>query len=642
MKKILSVLLVITILLGITANLSGCQKNEPDEALTRAAWIDMLAAQYNLFDSYSREPFFGDVKTTNPYFTEIQACAEWEIIDKAAEFKPDETATNGFAIITAIKAIGTDRLERSDYRADLKTDDDVLTFFGAQSGLDISAETALTGPQADVIMEASQEISNGLSLPQIYEINFKDNVRLMNLNQVVFSADGKTATLKSGSVEIGDIIVIEPNEFLPEGKYAKIIENYDGQLSYVPAKVDEICNDYQISGTFTPKLLAVRPASADVTVVSIDGRPAIGNQSSDNYSGITCTPLGAQQDNRAKYSFLTSGGDASNAEFEVRGVGTVSANFSNATVDFSMNPFHPKFYLKIDTTLKASVNVAASMQRSIPLGSAYFGLGPALSIELALSLVYGFDGELSIEFTLKTTEEVDVDGWRAPKININKSAPVVTIVLDAEVYVKPDVCVSVTVLGGKAAYVGVNSGLEVNANGAATFSPDGAEWCLTLKAWVPLNIYYGYNILNLLKDENRIEIWNSRKSVWTEEFHIEDGKIVIKCTRNGNDSDEDFFPEGTDVGIPTEYLLISSTFVALNPNTVDAILITSMPDGYSTNDIVFSSSQPGIVDVNSSGSFTTTGEGTALIRVATSDGKHEQFCAVVSRASFSVEFSPLI
>jgi hypothetical protein len=45
--------------------------------------------------------------------------------------------------------------------------------------------------------------------------------------------------------------------------------------------------------------------------------------------------------------------------------------------------------------------------------------------------------------------------------------------------------------------------------------------------------------------------------------------------------------------------------------------------------------------VDNAGNFTTKGDGTALVKVATDDGEYAQFCAVSSFTSIGGEFTPL-
>ena len=667
--KIISIILVVTLIVGVVGLFSGCSnETENEKTLSRAAWIDILATQYNLHESDNKEPFFDDVKSSNPYFPEIQACTEWKIIENSEEFKPDDDATNEFAVITAIKAIGIARLEKSDYKVSLKTDAEILSFFKAQSGLDLDVKKALTVNRVEEIIEKTQAISDGMTLPQVHNVDYKDNVREMNLNQVIFSADGKTATIKSGTANIGDIIVVEPNEYLPDGKYVKVTSSNNGQVSYVDAKIDEITDKYEVSGSYDPRVLAVRPLSSGITVTQIGGTPAIENQSNIGNSSLNYIPMSVTNNKPEAIQLANTYKDAGKIEFSIGKTfegkngkititGTISVNFDKVTIDYGDWIWSPwdgyrDSYLRIDDTFQASITVSGNYSQSIPLAEVGIGV-PGIGLSADLSLNIGLDGTASVSVSVKTSEEITIPPYRAAKFKVSKGNPVVTSHLDAHLWVRPDLCASVKILGHKVAKVGVYSGIEAKVVMDATHAASGTESCMDLKAWVPLVVYYGYDFI-ITKGDDRVEIWTENNSVWKKHTHIEDGKIVEKCTRTGATTNPDGEPagDGEEGGLGDRpqintsleskiYLDISSYYVALNPNTTDTLIVTSIPAGYTANDLVFTSDKPDIVSVNNAGALSAEGEGSAMIKVATSDGEFEQYCAIFCRVSFAVEFSPL-
>ena len=271
MKKLLSFLLAFSLFLG-TAALPGCgRKEEENPALTRADWIYRLAQQYQITGGADEEPYFTDVGTANPYFQEVQACAKWGIVEPAGEFRPEDPATSRFAAVTAVKAMGVARLEKSDYKASLQTEEEIVSFFEQQSGLSVREEQTLTGTQAGEILDQAQAIADNMTLPQVHTVEYKENVQVLTLDQVAFGADGKTATLKSGTAAAGDFLVVEPSEYMPEGRYVKITAVDGSTLTYEQAAIEELTDTFEISGTYEPQVLSVRPLSSGITVESVGG-----------------------------------------------------------------------------------------------------------------------------------------------------------------------------------------------------------------------------------------------------------------------------------------------------------------------------------------------------------------------------------
>ena len=668
MKKLLSFLLAFSLLLGMAA-LPGCGRSENEEVrqtLTRADWIYQLTQQYQISGGADEDPFFTDVGETNPYFPEVQACAKWGIVEASGEFRPADPATSRFAAVTAVKAMGVARLEKSDYKASLQSDEDIATFFEEQSGLSLEESGTLTATQAQEILDGAGDIADNMTLPQVHTVEYKENVRKLTLDEVAFSADGKTATLKSGTAAVGDFLVVEPSEYMPEGKYVKVTAADNNTLTYEQAALDELTDTFEISGTYEPEILAVRPLSGGITVESIGGETPVASPqgfysrpkpsslaagaapaavpAADTYTDAGSVTLKVDQ-------ALSSGASIS---------GTVKVNFDKITLDYGDWVWLPwdgyrDSYVRIDNTLHADLTVQGNYHDTMTLASVGMSFYGVLTVTADLVLNVGFDGEVSVAVEVNSTEEVTVPPWSGAKLRTKVNDSSVSAHLEVQGYIRPNLCAAVKVLGHKVTYVGAYTGLEAKAIADAEVTGDGAESCLDLKAWVPLVVYYGYDLIVTKGDEQK-EFWNENNSVWKTHLHIEDGEVVEACTRTGEQVDPEveddpnapvppnIDEEGIDAAKNggTDRMLISAFYVALNPGASDMLAVTRLPDGYSASDLVFTSSRPEIVTVDNAGILTAVGEGTAIIRVATSDGEYEQFCMVSAYTSFAVDFEPLV
>lgn len=650
MKRLFSFILSLILLTGTLTGLSGCSNQDHSAVVTRAEWISMIAGQQNLTESQSQEAIFSDVKSSNPYFQEIQACAEWNIIDKSGEFKPDDNATIEFAEVTAIKAIGTARLEKSDYKATLQTDADIVAFFKTQSGLDLSGKKVLTKNQAEEILAKAHSISEEMTLPQVYEIDYKDNVKEMTMDQVLFRADGQTATLRNTTANVGDVIVVKPTPYMPEGKYVRITANNNGVLSYEDANIDEICNDYEVSGTFDTKVLAVRPLSDGITINSIGDSPVVENQSYNGTPNISYVPLVAtnNQPNVAPladtYNNAGSIVLSVNKSFGAVSVsGSVKINFDKITIDYGKwvddHWFNGKddtrnSFVRIDDTVSANISVSGKLSKTIPLAEVGVSAYEAIGLYANLSLNIGIDGSVSVDVSLKTWEEVTIAPWQIAKakMTIGKTDPTVSYNVNVHAYVKPNLEASVKIFRHKVAWIGVDTGLEAQAIMEGTVTTDSALNCIDLKMWVPLKVYWGFDVIVASKSDQKV-IWNSSSSPFNPQLHIENGQKVDSCTRGNNagDTDEVFGDEPdpiTNYDLLRDYFSISAYYVALTRNANDKIIVSHIPEGYSANDLVFESDKPQVVSVDASGNLTAAGAGTATIKISTRDGEYAQFCAV--------------
>jgi hypothetical protein len=637
--------------MGMFVGLAGCGSQETqkyEEMMTRAMWIDMLAAQYNLNESYSQEPFFTDIMPTNPYFQEIQACVEWEIIEISDEFRPHEEATTGFAVVTAIRAIGLDRLERSDYNADLKTEDDILAFFNTQSGLSISADNTLTRTQAIEIVEKTQEISNGLTLPQIYKVEYKDNVRLMNLNQVMFSADGETATMSSGSVNIGDVIVIEPNRHLPRGKYARVMSVSGNDITYEEVELEDFVENFEMQGTFFPTPLAAIPFSSGVEII-IDSGTAVNPMNYDASEHLNVSTL-------AYVSHASNGGfeisNLSNRSPEItfkigietgrggpiRGEGSIngSVTINNIRLTTDVSVFTGRASVMVDYDIVANVSINGELYGRIPAGRVDFGIVGITGLSLEGYIKIGVEGEISFDFLVANSSSIDVRPFRRTKSSNNSNLRRSNVDFKAKAYVRPGIEISLFIGTWKLSSIGAFSGVNIEMKAA------DYQGCYDGIVYIPMVGYFKYKLTGLISGEFDFRVWHKGNSPFQRSFHMEGFVIVPECTKGGETDadfeDDDFLIDMTGF----DYLALSANFVALNPNITDKLHVTRMPDGYTADDLVFTSDNRDVVIIDNTGTFTTVGEGVAMIRVATRDGEYERFCIIVSLPSFAVDFTPLL
>jgi len=664
MKKLLSVMLAISLLLGTITGLSGCGKKEGAEILTRSAWISMLAKQYNLTKSSNEEPVFTDVKSSNPNFQAVQSCAEWEIVEKTGEFKPDDNAKNEFAIVTAVKAIGIARLEKSDYKASLKTNEEILSFFKLQSGLSVSSDKKLTQKQAEEILAKAQDISAGLTLPQVYDVDYKENVKEMTLNQVTFSADGRSATLKSGSVNVGDIIVVEPNKYLPSGKYAKVTAVNGADVKYTAATIEETCEDLTIQGTYTPEIYSVVPRTAGVTVVSAGGA-AVDPVSSPNNSGtVKATALGLKHDSNERITPLASaqenlGSVAFDLGVTIDGIqitGTVSIEDIKVTLDlptvkvlFAEVLVPGDVYFRADYKMKESIKVSVKANKTIPLATFDLGLPGLASAYAGLVLKLGIDGSISVSLEAPVMAAADFKMGSGLKAEgrVGSFEPEVEVKVAG--YVRPALQIAAQIAGKDFASVGCYVGLEGELS-VPVFKNGEVHDCVDLQLWVSAACFANADVeigVKIVSEEAKYEIFDKSNSFFKPNWHFENWIKVDKCTYDGESSASNNTPGDNIDEELLDYsfgdgLTISAFYVALNPNTGDKLIVTHIPGGYSAGDLSFTSDKPNVVSVDNSGNMLTKNEGTAIIKVATSDGKYEQFCVVSIFTTISGEFSPLI
>ena len=107
--------------------------------------------------------------------------------------------------------------------------------------------------------------------------------------------------------------------------------------------------------------------------------------------------------------------------------------------------------------------------------------------------------------------------------------------------------------------------------------------------------------------------------------HMENGHYVSKCTRKDRMKAEE---EGAVV--ESDQIRIQTYSLIADPGETKEIRITAVPEGYTVQDLVFTSDSPSVASV-SGNQVTAHSEGAAIIRISTSDGKYTVSCSVLVR-----------
>ncbi|MDR3310787.1 MAG: S-layer homology domain-containing protein, partial [Oscillospiraceae bacterium] len=539
MKRMISILLAMSLLVGAGA-LTACKKKDGGGAsLTRGEWITLLADKYSINSAPDGlDSVFDDVKRTNEYYDAVQGTAAWEIIAGPGDFKPDDNATNEFAVVTAVKAIGLSLLDESEYRAELDTDAGIVEFFETQSGLSLKAAQTLTAGQAASILEAADGISAEMTFPQVAYFDYKENARELSVDQVTFSADGVSGTLRTGTAQVGDIIVVAPSVYMPEGKSAKITSVNGSSFTYVLPELEEIVNDYTISGTYAPQIYGFIPATSGVTVESIEGMPATTAYKS---AGSGSDMFAAKPMLGIDETFNING--KINLSIDIKPIeglsvtGKISVSLNSLSILAKAGDGEDEF-VKLKTTLTSSVQIkvgSAVLKNEVefPLGKVPYGI-PGANFSINVSVKIGAEGTLSISEKLETNTEFRAKGagflnlGRKFSLKANENSTL-EVSAEAKGYIRPDLDLKIKVCGIDIGSVGVYGGVNLRAK--STRNADGS-FCLDIGYWVPL-VFYAKFDLGVVAGKVELELLNEKNSTVKGNLHIEDGKIVPECTRKG-------------------------------------------------------------------------------------------------------------
>lgn len=131
-------------------------------------------------------------------------------------------------------------------------------------------------------------------------------------------------------------------------------------------------------------------------------------------------------------------------------------------------------------------------------------------------------------------------------------------------------------------------------------------------------------------------------------LHVEDGKIVPKCTRNykGIEEEETTTSESTTYEVETgvieegDMLDLETYFLTVGAGETGRVVLTELPEGYTTADVTYTSTDTKIATVDGFGTVRGVDGGAAEIKVQTKDGKYKASCNVYVTVE-KVEFEPV-
>lgn len=670
MKRILALLLALITIITSLTSLTACEKKDVS-VYTKGEWIKKLSETYGMTTPYSTEPYFEDVSSEDDCFNAVQACAEWEIIEKGGKFNPDDRADVNFAIETAIKSIGLDRIENSKDGEKLSKDKEFVEYFNKKSDVKYISGSSLYSDTADDILNDLTTMYTGLEYKTKENVELTDTTLLLDESNIKFSMDGETAILTDKNAKVGDIIVIEPSSYYPNGIYAKVTEVNGNTIKYTQPKMEEVIERVEVSGSYTPEILGVIPLIDGVTVSQINGSEAVpqsyyNGDSTDNLIYVRNPDLmEIKSVNLGDIEFFFQ---PKVNGFDLEGKLKLKDMKVNADVDM-WGIVVKKADLSVDTKLDASIEFSTKekeIKKSIPVAKIPCKLFGVLGIDFVLSLEFGIEGSVSFSFNFDTTAGVTYKPLRSPKFNVKASNPNLDMELKAKAFVKPQVKAEFVIGVWALVNVGVYSGFEASAAWNVNLAGASDKNCVDINAFIPLVIFIGAEnketLLGKLGVKKSFDIWDENNSPIHKNWHIEDFKIVPECTKdkqeeneeeNGTDNDENI-TEDVFEDIPTaeeaanfvdslgSYLSISSYYAVLEEKSSDILKVDNIPQGYSMSDIRFESTDPSVATVTGDGRVNAVNNGSCIIKVSTADGLYAQYCAVNVLASYYVDFTPLV
>lgn len=643
--------------------LAGCGKdaqeanapgNTAGGSLSKGEWIGMLGDSFGYNEALLETDAYSDVNSGYEYYPQIQACSEWGVITEQETFDPDASVTWEYALQTAVRAVGIDRIASAGVAV---SEDTLVDFFNqniANTG-NIDLNGGISKEDAEQLLGYALDYMYALAPVERFEYTYNEDVYEATPDGLSFRGDGRTAIVTDGTVyQAGDVIYLTPT-MVNTAEAIKVTEVNGNELTYVLAELEDVYSELQISGTYEGIIISVESAdmeSTDVSFRNTDYGPLYcGNPMEEYRSSSLVNRTGGYEMVQTKASI-----NGNSAHFEVglgdNGSFTIDVdNISVSTdIDFGIVKGLKKAYATInfDDTIKVSYE-AEHYSKSIPLGDVNVQLGSTpCSLKLSLVLNIGFDGEASLTYTSHVVGSIGYKKGSGLQKSLDNQNPTLDFHAQATATAEPTAKADLRVLNRSIANLKVTAGVVA----IATVDVDlmgNQPACIDIYLYVPLRWAVNEDGCIMTNISNKLKysqvIWDSENSAVTMHFHWEDGTEVGECTRgteekietppvdeNGEPYDEYkiFEFEELDFGV----IRLATMQVILDEGESLTIGVVSVPNGYQASDLVYAVEDSSVCNV-SGGVVTAGSNGSTVVKISTPDGKYNTYITVTVNGGYN-------
>lgn len=667
MKRKKFFLLSLLLLLGFLITGCGGAGETGDTAvgntvITKGEWIGLLGDKFGYNAYEATTDFYTDVDPEYEYYDEVQACAEWEILPEETDLNPEEAATWEYAIETSVRAIGLDKLNKSDVGMEV-TEDNLVEFF-TQNIADINGGDAGTGSldmelsetDAQLILSYAYTYACNLTLPQRLEYTYNVGVTEAAAEDITLNEDGSTAVVQSGEYEPGDIVYIPPTEQSPA--YAIQVESVeDGQITYESVGMEEVYEELQVSGTFEATVVNVQAAEGvTISEVTSSGNMfAFASYGSDVGSPEANTGVYVPDKESGKAAMMASDG-GNDVSFNADLGDGVSLNVALSDIVVTSDVDFGVFagLRKADVTVSFHDQVEAKYtadhySKTVTLGTVEVLLGATpLTAEFSIIANIGFDGEVTLTYASDIVANVNYTKGNGLAKSVSNNNPECDFHAEATVTAEPTIKAELCCLGRGLVNAKVTSGVVAVAT--ADIDLLGNEpACIDIYLYVPLRWAINEDGCLMTSISSKLQasgvVWDSENSPVNQRFHWEDGVLVAACTRgSGNEvetdtTDEDGEPYDEYKLFDFEEIIfgsirVSAQMMYLSVGETQSIQILYIPGGYSDSDLIFNVEDTSVCSV-SGGAVTAAGSGRTTIHISTPDRLYNAFVSVIVEEEYN-------
>ena len=559
----------------------------------------------------------------------IENAKELGLIKNGEEFDPDSQLDSKFAARTLMMAGGF---------VDADATDEEILKAAAEHGISIS-DSDLADPQnaVDSLGEAANQWSHRKFDFQenIVYNNVKDFSKTLSSDDIHVNGTEDVVVLpteKAAELSKGSIFILPPFGSNKDGlamKAVEISDNSDGTstVKCVIAKLEEVYKDIEVSGKFSP-------VYDEIEVLDDNAAVSFGN------SGIT-----------VQYPVKTVSGQDKQL--------LVCAEFSdiylNADLDLDISHLYEpdiNAYVSLDYDEAVSIKYNGENEELTDFNDEYHGLSdaeiadelssdifeaeheiaripfevcPGIEIDFVISFTLDANGYVSFDMSFNHTKGFEIHNSRIQTISETFGGnSKVKALGDSKLLFSFDIQFEASLV--KESLIKADIESSHNCDGRTSIYNDMV--CIDVSAFpsASLSLEFHDAVKKLLTDTSLTRSLNGSGNKYnTEDFHceIKNGifNVVDKCSHGDNTVDSTYEAK---VG----RLELYKSYYSMPVGSSIRLEVKSLPANVNVNDLVWSSSDPAVLSIESGGKASALSEGLVMVTVKTSDGKEEFVCTV--------------
>ena len=307
--------------------------------------------------------------------------------------------------------------------------------------------------------------------------------------------------------------------------------------------------------------------------------------------------------------------------------------------------------VKVNYDIESSLTIKGKITEELTVCNVNVPVGATgVTVNVKLILFADFNGELTVRAEIGNNTKLEYNDGKFKKTATKNAS--LSASLSAQIDFGPGLKVDIKFLGVNIIDTKVTAAVRLKFNAGAalktsyTLGEDtitinrSTEYTLKFSAYVPivkLSIGQGKSLANKLKLSFSWEIIGEKGA---KKFELGEENVVLwkeeQIIKLKDEDEEETEEEAFD---PSDYLKLESYFVNLDEKDKITIDIANLPEGYSADDLIWSTEDSGIATIHN-GTITAKSYGATVGSVTTADGIYTCYIAI-KVGSEVVDFTPL-